>query len=163
MDPARRRFFRSLGGNRQEIRRPPWTGDDFTDACTRCEACIEICPEQVLFKGDGGFPEINFRDEGCSLCKRCVEVCEAPVFDLERPAFPWKAQVQSQCLAQAGIHCQTCQDACEWQAIRFRPRLGGPPWPEIDADACTGCGACEALCPNNAITMSDNNDNKVSP
>jgi ferredoxin-type protein NapF len=153
-DASRRRLFRSLGG-RDEVRRPPWTGADFTERCVRCDACLDACPAGVLFRGAGGYPEIRFDEDGCTLCGACVEACEAPVFDTARPAFPWYAAVQSHCLAFADIHCQTCQDACEWRAIRFPPALGRPPRPEIDTDACTGCGACMALCPNDAIRLID--------
>lgn len=154
---SRRQFFRSLGGH-GAVRRPPWTGADLTAHCVRCDACIEACPEGVLFQGGGGYPEIRFTRDGCTLCGACVEACDAPVFDTGRPAFPWHAMVQSHCLALADIHCQSCQDACEWQAIRFPPVLGRPPRPEIASDACTGCGACQALCPNDAIRLIDKED-----
>ena len=149
---TRRQFFRSLGGH-GPIRRPPWTGDDFTERCVRCAACIDACPEQVLFHGGGGFPEIRFEHEGCSLCGACVDACGEPVFDTRRPAFPWRARIEAHCLALADIHCQSCQDACEWRAIAFPPQLGRPPKPQLNLEACTGCGACQAQCPNHAITM----------
>lgn len=149
---SRRAFFQQASG-RGEVRRPPWTGADFTDQCTRCNACIEACPEAILVRGDGGFPEINFDANGCTLCGDCVGACEEPVFDTSRPAFPWHAVIQSHCLALGGIHCQSCQDACDYEAIRFPPRLGSVPRPELDTDACVGCGACLPACPNNAITL----------
>lgn len=148
----RRQFFRSLGGQ-GPIRRPPWTADDFTDRCARCRACVDACPEGVLFIGGGGYPELRFTDGGCTLCRACVDVCDAPVFDTGRPAFPWRARIESNCLALANVHCQSCQDACEWRAIRFVPQLGHAPTPRLDTAACTGCGACQAQCPNHAITM----------
>ena len=37
------------------------------------------------------------------------------------------------------------------RAIRFPLVAGGVPRPEIDTGACTGCGACVAPCPVNAI------------
>jgi ferredoxin-type protein NapF len=149
---SRRQFFRSLGGH-GAVRRPPWSGEDFTAQCVRCDACLDACPEQVLYRGGGGYPEIRFDEQGCTLCGACVEVCEAPVFDTARPAFPWHAEVQAHCLALADIHCQSCQDACEWRAIRFLPQLGRPPQPRVDGEACTGCGACQAPCPQGAIVM----------
>jgi ferredoxin-type protein NapF len=149
---TRRDLFRGSGVARP-VRRPPWTDDNFTDACTRCGDCVAACPEQVLFKGDGGFPEIRFDAAGCSLCGDCADVCEAAVFDLSLVAFPWYAAVQDSCLALNNIHCQSCQDACEVRAIRFHPALRHAPVPSIDADACTGCGACVALCPADAISL----------
>ncbi|MCK7544105.1 ferredoxin-type protein NapF [Marinobacter bryozoorum] len=150
---SRRALF--LGRNRAVAsrNRPPWTGDDFTDACTRCGDCVTACPEQVLAPGDGGFPQVVFRGEGCTFCGECAAACPEPVFDLTAVAFEWKAQVESQCLAHSGVHCQSCQDACEPRAIRFRPRLGRPPVPEISEEACTGCFACAAICPQDAIAL----------
>ncbi|MFY0991739.1 ferredoxin-type protein NapF [Halomonas sp. C05BenzN] len=149
---SRREFFRTLSG-RGPVRRPPWSGEDFTEQCIRCDACIEACPEGVLHHGGGGYPELCLDERACTLCGACVEACDAPVFDLQRPAFPWHARVESNCLALARIHCQSCQDACEWGAIRFPPEAGRPPRPRVDTQACTGCGACQVQCPNHAIVM----------
>lgn len=150
---SRRALFRQLAGKHEAPRRPPWTGDNLTDRCTRCNDCIEACPEQVLFRGDGGFPEIDFSAEGCTFCGDCASACEADVFDLSRQAFPWTAVIRDQCLAYAGIACQSCQDACEPRAIRFSPQLGGVPQPQLDEDACTGCGACLSSCPTHSISL----------
>ncbi|SFR67390.1 ferredoxin-type protein NapF [Marinobacter daqiaonensis] len=150
---SRRTLF--LGGRSAVAseRRPPWTSDSFTDLCSRCGDCIRACPEQVLAPGDGGFPQVVFRGEGCTFCGECAGACPEPVFDLAREAFHWKATVGNTCLALNGIHCQSCQDACEPRAIRFRPRLGKPPEPDISEDTCTGCFACAAVCPQDAISL----------
>ncbi|MDR5899318.1 ferredoxin-type protein NapF [Halomonas vilamensis] len=155
----RRQMFRALTG-KASVKRPPWARDDFLDVCTRCDACITQCPEHVLVRGGGGFPEISFAQEGCTLCGECAEVCEpvaiAPPTGEERhtAAFPWRADIASHCLAFAGIHCQSCQDACEWRAIAFPLMAGGqPPIPVLNSESCTGCGACQPACPNDAITM----------
>ena len=148
----RRRFLRALSG-RSPAKRPPWTSHELTEHCTRCDACIEACPDQVLWRGDGGYPEISFAADGCSLCGDCVKACPEPVFDKRRPAFPWFAQPNARCLTLAQIYCQACQDACESRAIRFPPVIGQPPQPQIDPAACTGCGACLPVCPGEAIGL----------
>lgn len=68
---------------------------------------------------------------------------------------PWtiKAQIAENCLAQRGVECRVCGDPCPVTAIRFSPRLGGPPLPKVDASSCTGCGACVAPCPVAAINL----------
>lgn len=145
-----------LRGYRQPLAiefQPPWTGDDFTDVCTRCGDCVAACPEQVLAPGDGGFPQVVFRGEGCTFCGECVDSCGEPVFDLGREPFQWRAEISNRCLALNDIHCQSCQDACEPGAIRFRPRLGKPPEPVVSSDICTGCFACAAVCPQDAISL----------
>ena len=57
------------------------------------------------------------------------------------------------CLAEAGIVCRSCGDACSASAIRFRPRIGLPPQAIVDEAACTGCGDCVGACPGEAITL----------
>jgi len=65
------------------------------------------------------------------------------------------AAISDECLATAGVICMICRDACNEQAIRFRPRIGGAFLPEVIKNACSGCGACIALCPTRAITLTD--------
>ncbi|MCL7944245.1 ferredoxin-type protein NapF [Marinobacter sp. ATCH36] len=149
---ARRAFLRS-GKPLASEHRPPWTGEDFVDACVRCGDCINACPEGILQKGDGGFPQIHFNHDGCTFCQECVHACDEPVFDLARDAFQWRAGIRDNCLAKAGIHCQSCQDACDTEAISFRYSVGQVPRPEVDAGSCTGCGACVAVCPQDAIDL----------
>lgn len=154
---ARRSFLR--GGKPLAVdHQPPWTGSDFTEQCLRCGDCIAACPEQVLVKGDGGFPQVDFTHEGCTLCQGCVEVCPAPVFDVQHPAFSWRAEIGSGCLAFNNIHCQSCQEHCEAQAIKFVYQLGQMPRPEVNSPACTGCGACLAACPQDAIQLREPNE-----
>lgn len=150
----RRALLRRLAGA-ETPRLPPWTADDFSDRCTRCGDCVRACPEQVLRLGDGGFPQLDLTHAGCSLCGACADSCDAGLFDRAQPAFPWRARIGERCLALAGIHCRACEDSCEARAIRFRPQLGGPPLPQLDSLACTGCGACLAPCPSQAIQLSE--------
>ena len=149
---SRRALLRG-GSSARPVRRPPWTGDNLTDICTRCSDCINACPDNLLYKGDGGFPEISFREEGCNFCGKCAEVCSEAVFDIGRLAFEWHIAITGNCLALSDIDCQSCQDACEPRAIRFRPTLGRAPQPELLLDACNGCGACLAVCPADAIKL----------
>ena len=57
------------------------------------------------------------------------------------------------CLAEAGIVCRSCGEACPDSAIGFRPRIGLPPQAIVDETACTGCGQCVGACPGEAITL----------
>lgn len=63
------------------------------------------------------------------------------------------AVISGQCLPRRGIACMSCRDNCPEDAIRFRPRAGGPFLPDIDAEACSGCGECVGACPVDAITL----------
>ncbi|MDH1840251.1 MULTISPECIES: ferredoxin-type protein NapF [Aeromonas] len=134
----------------------PWSvsWDEFVAGCTRCGDCLAACPEQILIKGDGGFPTVDFHRGECTFCTECVSACQAPVF---RPTIqtPWEyvAHIEAGCLATAQVFCQRCQDSCEQQAIRFSPRLGRVPPPGIHAESCNGCGACVADCPVGSISI----------
>ncbi|MEH2551120.1 ferredoxin-type protein NapF [Bradyrhizobium sp. AZCC 2262] len=63
------------------------------------------------------------------------------------------AVINEDCLAEAGIVCRSCGDACPDAAIRFRPRIGLPPEAVVSEAACTGCGHCVGACPGDAITL----------
>lgn len=110
----------------------------------------------MLHEGDGGFPRIDFSERGCTLCGACVQACEAGALQPAQPAqpaFTRRVQVGLECLAQHGVECRICGDACGASALRFVPRRGGVVSPQADLQACTGCGACVAPCPVGAIRM----------
>jgi ferredoxin-type protein NapF len=153
---SRRSLLFGRPGQSQSLsaeRRPPWTDASFTETCVRCGDCVDACPENILFKSDGGFPVIRFENAECTFCQECVKACNEPVFDLSRQAFAWRASIRDNCLALANIHCQSCQDACQYSAIQFAPELGHVPTPQISVDDCIGCGACVAVCPQDAIEL----------
>lgn len=64
-----------------------------------------------------------------------------------------RAALGSGCLAFAGIACRLCDDACDAQAIRFLPQMGGHYHPELNSDRCTACLACAEICPAGAIKI----------
>ncbi len=155
MDVSRRAFLR--GGRNLSALRPPWLKNPatFTDACTRCGDCIARCDEGVLVAGDGGYPQLDFSWGECTFCGRCTEQCEQSLFDADRRSLPWTyhAFLSEACLPLSGVMCRSCEDACEPRAIRFPLAVGRVPAPAIDTDACTGCGACVAPCPVQAISL----------
>ena len=76
--------------------------------------------------------------------------------DFNQPAgviLPPIATISDACLARQGIACQSCGDVCPQDAIRFRPRVGGPFLPEVNEALCNGCGVCMAPCPAEAIAV----------
>lgn len=156
VDLSRRQLLRGRVRQVTPQQRMPWqvAEVEFTRQCSRCEACIRACPEQIVVKGDGGFPTVDFTRGECTYCQACVKACPEPVF---RPVTeePWQqqAQVAESCLAQQGVMCRSCQDICEPEAIRFPPRRGVAAAPEIDTDLCNGCGGCVSVCPSRAIAI----------
>lgn len=152
MDPSRRSFLRGKVSAPAKVARPPWAlkpEADFLAACTRCDECVTRCPQQVLIKGDGGYPEIRFNTNGCTLCGECAVACVPRAIDRERvpQAFAERIRLLPGCLHEKGVECRVCGDACDVRALRFRPRIGGLALLEVEAEACTGCGACVPVCP----------------
>jgi ferredoxin-type protein NapF len=150
--PDRRNFLRGRFVP-DYVLRPPWSREaSIMEACTGCGECVPACPQDIISL-TGGHPVITFSSE-CTLCGACADVCPEPVFDRTRMAFPHVARIGEACFAARGIVCQSCGDVCPETAIRFAMRLGGPALPELKADRCTGCGACIAACPADAIAYS---------
>ncbi|MDX1401120.1 MAG: ferredoxin-type protein NapF [Kiloniellales bacterium] len=154
---SRRAFLRGSRTSLEEDLPLPWSiRQKIEDGCTRCGACARACPQKIIVNGDGGLPTLSFRNTSCTFCQACAEACEEDLFNLEAPA-PWNLQavILDTCLAKANIHCESCRDICGLSAIRFRPEIGRAPRPAIDADRCTGCGACVSVCPADSITITD--------
>lgn len=156
VNASRRGFFRGRV-RPQAALRPPWAllEDAFVDRCTRCNDCLKACPESIIVSGDGGFPTIDFSRGECTFCTQCVTVCHPLALKQTDGLPPWqiKALIGPSCLPERGVECRVCDDYCGANAIRFSPRLGSCPLPEIEAERCTGCGACIAPCPTSAITI----------
>lgn len=153
-----RRQFLSLKNKSSPVR-PPWSVDEllFQDACTRCSDCITACPENILIReGVNGYPIVDFKRGECTFCGDCAKACPTTALnDPESSLTAWviKAQVGDGCLAKQQVICTTCAEQCEARAIRFTPLVGAVAQPDINNDACTGCGACIAPCPTQAIEV----------
>lgn len=146
---------------------PPGSGDvlHFTDHCTACHLCVVACPTQVLRPsllayGAAGVlqPRMAYDAGACVFdCHRCGEVC--PTGALHPLPLPVKRLVQvgrarfvkSDCVVETKKKaCGACAEHCPTKAIAMVPYPGGDPGlriPEVNEDACIGCGACEHPCP----------------
>lgn len=157
--PGRRQVLRSRSPGLPQPLRPPWAlpGAQFIHVCTRCDACIGACPQRILARGSGGFPEVRFDAGGCTFCGECARACAAGAIARggEAASERWllTAAIGPACLAAAGVVCRSCGEVCEAGAIRFRLAAGRAPRPELDREACSGCGFCVSVCPAGAIAM----------
>lgn len=48
--------------------------------CKACEICIDLCPKEVLYKNEKGYPEVNDETK-CIKCRLCELRC--PDFAIE--------------------------------------------------------------------------------
>lgn len=157
VDLAKRSFF-SRSKVDQSMVRLPWIAEveKFTDLCTRCGKCAQVCETQIITKGDGGFPSVDFSNGECTFCYQCADVCPEPIF-LGQTEQPWnaKAAITQSCLAKQNVECRSCGDMCDPMAIKFKLEIGKVAQPNLDMDECTGCGACVAVCPTSSIDVSN--------
>ncbi|HEY5761588.1 MAG TPA: ferredoxin-type protein NapF [Rhodocyclaceae bacterium] len=134
---------------------PPWAVRHFTSACSRCDACVTACPTGLLIRGDGGFPRTDYSRSECTFCGDCATACKDDALRRGDGQAPWSRRIliDDSCLTRIGVVCRSCGEHCDAQAIRFVAQAGGVANPSLDAAACTGCGACVAVCPNRAIRV----------
>ena len=153
---ASRRAFLTGRRDAPAAPRPPGALPEpaFRRACTRCGDCVAACPEAVLSVDAEGRPGFEPALGACTFCGRCAEACPGEALSAAPAPYPWIAEAAAGCLSLNGVACRACEDRCDARAIRFRPLLGGRAAPLIDAAACTGCGACVAPCPADAIALS---------
>ncbi len=162
MDHARRKIIGATLTNRDHSTgfhtmpaRPPWALPEtrFLATCTQCNACVDACEEKIIRNGSGNYPVVDFASGECTFCQACVTACTFEALANPEENTPWHhvATANDNCLADNGIACQSCQDSCDVRAIGFTPRIGAPSRPVFSAEDCTGCGACVAVCPSNAI------------
>lgn len=147
-----------LSDDRQEIY-PPWSIElqHFLKQCTRCDACIRQCPQQILKRNNLGYPVVDFTRSGCSFCTECVNACPNDSLSLLDfvGADPWpvKAFITRACVNFNGVVCQMCSASCGENAITFSVRDNNIATPVIDPKSCTGCGECYRSCPKGAIQI----------
>ncbi len=143
--------------------RPPFALSelDFLTTCTRCGACQDACPHQVIFPLPSRLgaivantPALDLKNKGCHLCEdwSCVKSCKPGALKFpqvndktDSPPIPQiaKASINIQsCLPYKGPECGACASSC--------PIPGALNWhsnkPSIDSEHCIGCGFCRETC-----------------
>ncbi len=157
----RRDFLRGQKSSGPDPVRPPWTREAaIKSLCTGCDKCSEYCPEGIIFRGNGGYPEVSFEKGECTFCGKCADVCVDGVFDRDQSTWNTELLVSEACFLNSAIYCRSCGDMCQERAIRFSMKAGGRADMTVDTELCTGCGACVSVCPANAITIQNRSNIK---
>ena len=157
--------------------RPPYAKDelDFLLACTRCSACIDICPHNVIFPlpiSRGAevtlTPALDLLNKGCHLCEDwpCVSVCEPGALDLllKNPKVDEPEPNQNDIdtpeveipllkLAIVSIDENICLPylgpecgACKGICPIPDTLVFSAEKPSINQASCVGCGLCREIC-----------------
>lgn len=141
--------------------RPPFALPEleFLLACTRCNACIDACPHNVIFPlaarlgGDvANTPALDLLTKGCHLCADwpCVNACETnalviPESDKIEKIIKKLAVAEintATCLPYTGPECGACESACPVSgALVFESEK-----PIIKTEFCVGCALCREAC-----------------
>lgn len=134
--------------------------------CAGCQLCASVCPNGVLLGEDFGAgliqPTLNFTRGYCRPnCAKCGEVCPTGAirpFSLEekkRVRLGLAGIARERCIINRdNLPCTACQRICPQEAItlvKMSDDGKAPKQPVVDSHKCTGCGACEYVCPSRPV------------
>lgn len=141
---------------------PPGAGEDFDVKCVSCGACVSVCPAGIIVPSGGELgwrnalhPVLDFNRGACLYdCTDCTHACPTgalqPLTPGEKHRFVLgKARIEpSQCFMYRGEGaCGACVRRCPRRAITVVTLADGRRLPQVDFDACIGCGECRHVCP----------------
>lgn len=150
--------------------------EHFEKHCTGCQLCVSACPNKVLVAGASGQgvlqPGLTYEYGYCRPnCVLCSEVCPAgaigPVSVADKKTIQiGHASVDfNRCIIHTDqIQCTACQRICPSEAISLepiKPAHGELRHPVVNVNQCSGCGACEYICPAMPLAAIAVSGNKI--
>ena len=162
VDGGLARLEKKVRPERAERLVPPGASSvkDFYDKCTACQLCVAHCPGNVLSPSSDVEhflqPRMDYVNGWCRPeCTACSTVC--PTGAIKPLAREQKTLIRigtarinpALCLAANGKEsCGNCVEHCPSGALMMvKDEKSGKPRPVVSEQQCTGCGACEFLCP----------------
>lgn len=144
---------------RQRFVRPPGAIDEvaFLAACTRCGACMDVCPPHAIGKAPAnagfaaGTPVIDPVAQPCTVCPDMPCAAACPTGALLLPERGWTGYHMAalelepeRCIAFHGVPCGVCARACPIGDEALTLDAAGRP--VIRVERCVGCGVCVRAC-----------------
>lgn len=129
----------------------------FLAACTRCDACIDVCPAGAIMRSPSraglaaGTPFLEPNRIACVACDTmpCADVC--PTDALIVPDDGWATERlgriefhAERCVTFEGKSCRVCVDACPIGTTALDIDDDGHP--VLKAEGCVACGVCVRDC-----------------
>jgi ferredoxin-type protein NapF len=140
---------------------------EFTARCTACQLCVSACPSHVIEPALLAYgtlngmlkPRLNFDRSFCNFdCTVCGEVCPDGAIqpltrDTKHTTRIGVAEVDlSHCIViTEDTACGACAEHCPTAALQMKPGAARFAQPEVSAQYCIGCGACQYACPAHPV------------
>lgn len=149
--------------------RPPFALKEveLNAACIRCGSCSAACPTHIISPSPDVHcpqrlltPVVKFRESYCLPgCNDCGTVCPSGAIrsfraaDKKEHIMGLAVIEEESCYLRTGRECNQCRHYCEYEAIEMKSGPAISRIPVILIDKCVGCGACQVVCPPQAIKI----------
>lgn len=134
-------------------RRAGYLSDEqFDEISSKLRASLSQLREGMFSHENKGRADLTATDEGIPISKNLLTHGYPLLSELEAfPAFSHSKGVHPVIECTQNIPCNPCQDACHFGCIKVGERISN--LPVLGEGHCTGCGACVASCPGQAIFL----------
>ena len=144
---------------RRRFVRPPGALPEvaFLAACTRCNACVDVCPPRAIRTAPSsegfaaGTPHLEVELQPCIACPDMPCAAACPTGALTLPEEKWKGYklqvlelVPERCVTFSGVTCSACAESCPVGPTALAMDAEGHP--VMKAEGCVGCGVCVRAC-----------------